>query len=178
MVRLVWGRGDHCCSHHDQDILPDGGCHLDWGESGSDQIQSCNDILYNLRLFEGRFQFNTFKKSWTSLHHNLWLLLTSLIAVQRYPYKWSRQIEKIGVHCNKIPSRSQVWTGTIWWRVSYLPLTNEVNILPLTDIREKIKFIYCFSRARRTYCGHIFHPLCLSRAISVVPACPVCKQSL
>jgi len=34
------------------------------------------------------------------------------------------------------------------------------------------------SRARRTYCGHIFHPLCLSRAISVVPACPVCKQSL
>eukprot|EP00090_Calanus_glacialis_P004348 TRINITY_DN13232_c0_g1_i1.p1 TRINITY_DN13232_c0_g1~~TRINITY_DN13232_c0_g1_i1.p1 ORF type:complete len:287 (-),score=91.33 TRINITY_DN13232_c0_g1_i1:45-905(-) len=33
-------------------------------------------------------------------------------------------------------------------------------------------------RARRTYCGHIFHPVCLARALKTVSTCPVCKQNL
>jgi len=34
------------------------------------------------------------------------------------------------------------------------------------------------ARARKTWCGHIFHPTCLAKALDVVNACPVCKQDI
>jgi len=34
------------------------------------------------------------------------------------------------------------------------------------------------ARARKTWCGHIFHPTCLAKALNVVNSCPVCKQDI
>ena len=207
VVWLVGGGGDHLHHDTSQDVLLVGGLPHGRDVLGSGEIQSCTHIILNLRLFEGTFEINLPLNSWTSNKQttvcgfiddvnnfqlklqdhqanwpsglfsrllSLWTCLP-IISVPRYPYQWSRQIEKIGVQCNKIPTRAQVWIGTFWWRVPYLSLANEVDINMFPWL---IKiFLFC-SRARRTYCGHIFHPLCLSRAISVVPACPVCKQSL
>ena len=32
--------------------------------------------------------------------------------------------------------------------------------------------------ARRTFCGHMFHPLCLARALHSAPTCPLCKRTI
>lgn len=49
-----------------------------------------------------------------------------------------------------------------------LALHDDVCSICLADMR----------RARRTFCGHIFHPVCLARALKTGNSCPVCKQDL
>jgi len=60
--------------------------------------------------------------------------------------------------------------------VSRFPLVPTTELLSYDDVCS-----ICLStmrRARRTYCGHIFHPVCLARAMKIATICPLCKQKL